>query len=515
MGEGNYNKVSTFELLHRVTDYFILSCLPGERDSEEPRPTSPRQEPPSYQLINSENAITEKLFVCAESSIQNLVDIIQSHDVKCGKPVHFKIDNMLQHVCQGTLKCTCDDLPHEIGWVSSPHLINGKFLANVRLGHAYFSCGILPNQYQKFCDAANFGILGEKYIKVLQEEYSAVVKKAANESIQEALHEEIAATAVTVVTAEEIHDGIGIVTDARHCWRKNAKFSDVVCLGDQTHKILNIQTVSRADDPSSQRHELIGVKKIYEYFDNQDCPVKYHAHDRNNSVSKFVTDERAPTENALDTWHMTKNLAKQAKKITKGKKMEIGKTWHPELADKAASIKTHIFWCMKNCQGNATKLRKSILNLVKHYQGIHTHCFQTSRCQQIRDDLSPYEPSKYLIKEKEAAEILIKFLKKLTVYKKAKEFRFCSDTHYVESFNNFLLQYHDKRIVFGENSYHLRVNLALLDWNENVDRPFTSIKYIEDATNPRRQSGVPVRKAKTTDFKNKLFYSWIQNIYRQ
>jgi hypothetical protein len=53
-----------------------------------------------------------------------------------------------------------------------------------------------------------------------------LLKTAANESVQEALYEEIAATSVTVDTPEEIHDGIGIVADARHCWRKNAKFSD-------------------------------------------------------------------------------------------------------------------------------------------------------------------------------------------------------------------------------------------------------------------------------------------------
>ncbi|CAH1242440.1 Hypp6706 [Branchiostoma lanceolatum] len=38
------------------------------------------------------------------------------------------------------------------------------------------------------------------------------------------------------------------------------------------------------------------------------------------------------------------------------------------------------------------------------------------------------------------------------------------DTHYVESFNNAMLVYHDKRINFGKRHYMLRVNLAILDW---------------------------------------------------
>ena len=48
------------------------------------------------------------------------------------------------------------------------------------------------------------------------------------------------------------------------------------------------------------------------------------------------------------------------------------------------------------------------------------------------------------------------------------------DTYYVESFNNVLLQYHDKRINFSREVYQLRTNLAVLDWNEHVNRPTTS-----------------------------------------
>ncbi|KAI8503775.1 Orexin receptor type 2 [Branchiostoma belcheri] len=64
------------------------------------------------------------------------------------------------------------------------------------------------------------------------------------------------------------------------------------------------------------------------------------------------------------------------------------------------------------------------------------------------------------------------------------------DTHYVESFNNALLIYHDKRICFGLESYLMRINLAVLDWNENVDRDHTSEWECEDATDPRRRENM-------------------------
>ena len=33
-----------------------------------------------------------------------------------------------------------------------------------------------------------------------------------------------------------------------------------------------------------------------------------------------------------------------------------------------SSTKRHLYWAMKNCNGNADELQKSILNISKHYQ---------------------------------------------------------------------------------------------------------------------------------------------------
>ena len=83
-------------------------------------------------------------------------------------------------------------------------------------------------------------------------------------------------------------DGIDIMTDARHGWRKNAKDSSVVVLGDKTHKVLQCIHVTKADDIVSQRHELKGTQRIYENFESEDVTIKVHTHDRNLSINKLV-----------------------------------------------------------------------------------------------------------------------------------------------------------------------------------------------------------------------------------
>lgn len=74
-------------------------------------------------------------------------------------------------------------------------------------------------------------------------------------------------------------DGIDIMTDARHGWRKNAKDTSVVALGEKSHKVLQCQHVTKAHDIVSQRHEMKGTADIYRYFEEKDLTVKVHTHD--------------------------------------------------------------------------------------------------------------------------------------------------------------------------------------------------------------------------------------------
>lgn len=73
-------------------------------------------------------------------------------------------------------------------------------------------------------------------------------------------------------------------------------------------------------------------------------------------------------------------------KISQGRVRDRNITWFPELVDKSMiipvsvriicgvifplgkSIKTHLYWAMKNCGGNADSLRSLIDNIPSHYQ---------------------------------------------------------------------------------------------------------------------------------------------------
>lgn len=84
--------------------------------------------------------------------------------------------------------------------------------------------------------------------------YKTFVQQEYEDSISTALLEEIG--------MYEDLDGIDIITDARHGWRKNAKDTSVVAVGEKSHKILNCVHITTADDPVTQRHKKSGLKKF-------------------------------------------------------------------------------------------------------------------------------------------------------------------------------------------------------------------------------------------------------------
>ena len=193
----------------------------------------------------------------------------------------------------------------------------------------------------------------------------------------------------------------------------------------------------------------------------------------------------------------------------KRKLKQHGITWHEELKDKAASIKTHVYYAMKTCHGSPDALRKNLDNIVGHYKDNHGNCQPESRCRTDEN----YIPSKVNLKDSSAISILVKAIHSLQVYKTPQDFVHCIDTHYVESYNNACLIYHDKRISLGKREYKRRTDMAILDWNENVDREFSPVSLVEDVRNPRRQTGKKVLKPRTNNFVKLLWIKVMDSLY--
>jgi hypothetical protein len=73
--------------------------------------------------------------------------------------------------------------------------------------------------------------------------------------------------------------------------------------------------------------------------------------------------------------------------------------------------------------------------------------------------------------------------------------------------------YQDKRIAFGDMQYNARSILAVLQWNENVDRDFTSISNQRNPRAPRSQRGKKNYKQKTFKFRENIWNNYVKSIF--
>ena len=98
------------------------------------------------------------------------------------------------------------------------------------------------------------------------------------------------------------------------------------------------------------------------------------------------------------------------------------------------------------------------------------------------------------------------------IYKYPEDFVLARDSSYVESFNNVMNIFQDKRISFSDLQYSMRSQLAVLHWNESVNRPYTSIWNSRDARAPRRRLGKKVYKAVTYQYRQNIWEAYITSM---
>ena len=131
----------------------------------------------------------------------------------------------------------------------------------MKVVHSVYSPGLRHVQYERFCIGAGLGSCSETVFKNSINIFCVTIEAAEKESIQTALNGEITQAVANMAENGSEFEGTGIITDACHGWRKNAAQSDIVTLDNITHKVVHTQPVTRSDEPISQRHGLVGVKK--------------------------------------------------------------------------------------------------------------------------------------------------------------------------------------------------------------------------------------------------------------
>ncbi|KAL5503239.1 hypothetical protein EMCRGX_G010159, partial [Ephydatia muelleri] len=131
-------------------------------------------------------------------------------------------------------------------------------------------------------------------------------------------------------------------------------------------------------------------------------------------------------------------------------------------------------------------------------------CHNESRCR-----LPGYVPKRKLLSDPAAIRALEGALTRTSIYHYAAHYCRSRDTYWIESFNHQLLTYLSKRVHFGDDTFVIRMNLAVLDWNENVQRAATSHRVYLNARRPDRQAPSRVLRPKTFNFVEHIWEAYV------
>ena len=145
-----------------------------------------------------------------------------------------------------------------------------------------------------------------------------------------------------------------------------------------------------------------------ERMDERGVSVSEHAHDRNVSVNKLIAAKGV--RNVNDRWHVAKGVKEGMKKIASGTKKTAYSSWHPELSDKTASVRDHVYWCIDNCKGKPDTLRELLEICILHFQNDHSKCDASSPCKKVS-----YIPDFIIVKDPVAVSLLTNFIKNTTI----------------------------------------------------------------------------------------------------
>ena len=505
-----------------VNNTLILEVCLDEWIKQHRKPARPTQKSEighsTFVGVTKDNT-EQKLFITAETSLQKCIEVAEAHGRHCNGNLSLISMDYKGHAITSKIRCSQAGKKHEYRWSSSPYLPSGEYLVNHRMVFGFTTSGMLPSHYSRFSGGAGIGSVDQrKRDRIIGEIYTHV-KEESKSSTEEALLEEMASYGddpddvvnMQLDGEDEMmhiaaHPGINIATDARHGWRKNAKDTSVVAIGDQSHKALRVEHVTKRDDSVSQRHERIGTERIYDYLEASGTFVNVHAHDSNATVDKIAHARACVNQN--DTWHGMKSLKKALTPISTGPLYKQGTTWHSQLFDKVEPVLTHARHVMRNCDNDADILRNKLLVCVDHYQNRHGQCSTSSRCQND----AKYEPSCVVLTAPKAVTLLKDTLTKSLLFKKAESYYLAKDTYYVESFNNVMNIFQDKRIVFSDMQYDLRSELAVCHWNENVDREYTSISQPRNQQN-KRQKAKKVLKRPTFRYRENMWRRYMTSIF--
>ena len=257
----------------------------------------------------------------------------------------------------------------------------------------------------------------------------------------------------------------------------SAKYGTYSIVDTVSSKVLDFSLVQVTEVKTSNAMELEGLKRCLDHLKEEKVVISKLATDRHVKVRAHMKKERSTIKHNFDVWHLAKSVQKKLSKKAQAKPCAALKPW-------IHAIVTHLWWCAKTSEGNATECVERWKSIVYHTANIHhwegSQCFhecvhppiprETERRKQW---LKVGSPAHDALKEVAWNKSLLKDIAMLAEF---------IHTGILEMYHGLMAKKYCQKVQ--HYSYHgmrARTQLAVLDHNHNVGR--NQAKTKEGATN--------------------------------
>ena len=169
-----------------------------------------------------------------------------------------------------------------------------------------------------------------------------------------------------------------------------------------------------------------------------------------------------------------------------------------EMLKLARWMRGHFTYTIDHADGSKSKATDLWKNAVAHLSGDHT------KCSELNSDADCSE-SEVRLRTPKMIRVMTSFLNEKDLIDDFEMYRTDRSTSWIESFNNTLAAFADKRLFFNVKALRLRHILAVLSWNEMRGR-----KLLE-----RRPTKVGPRNSRHQNRTERNRYAAPAHIWRQ
>lgn len=303
----------------------------------------------------------------------------------------------------------------------------------------------------------------------------------------------------------------------------SAKYGTYSFFENGTNKIIHFELVQVSEAKSSQGMEKLGLERGLEFLEER-IEISQLTTDRHAGIRKMMSSNYDHIDHQFDVWHIAKNIRKRLTEKAKRKSTQALFKW-------IKSINNHTWWCPSSSHNNPDLLVEKWRSMTYHSVNIHTwgrdksyklfkKCEHPRMNKNDRDWLKPGSDAHEALKSVVFDEKLQKDLRKTSSF---------THTGCLESFHSLLLKYCTKRLHFRYQTMKGRTALAILDYNENVNReqarvmkktsasgPVGSLRYKFSCPKFKKEwVSQPIREAKTYRFRSEMMVECLKVVAKE